>query len=161
MGNPEITDKELDGRLRHAGMAHPTLRLHSKDVVVVAGSRAKVLVIDDDNLVADTLAMILNQSGFEAVSTYSGERGLELARQTAFDHVLTDVMMKPMNGIEVSIALREICPECKVLLMSGNERTANLLAEAERDGFQFEILAKPVHPTVILDRLRVSPAASD
>lgn len=125
--------------------------------------KPKVLVIDDDNLVADTLAMVLNHSGFEAVSAYSGEHGLELARQTAYDHVVTDVMMEPINGIQVSIAMRAIRPECTVLLISGNDRTSSLLAEAIRDGHEFEILAKPVHPTVILDRLRsgLAPTVRD
>ncbi len=116
--------------------------------------KLKVLVIDDDNLVADTLVMVLNVSGYDAVAAYSGEHALELAGKSAYDHLVTDVMMEPMNGIQVSIAMGAICPECKVLLMSGNPRTANLLAEAVRDGYTFEILAKPVHPTAILDRLR-------
>jgi DNA-binding NtrC family response regulator len=68
------------------------------------------------------------------------------------------VMMEPMNGIQVSIAMRAISPECNVLLISGNERTSSVLAEAVRDGYHFEILAKPVHPTVILDLLRNPPA---
>jgi hypothetical protein len=41
--------------------------------------------------------------------------------------------------------------------MSGNDRTASLLQEAADAGHQFEILAKPIHPTVILDRLREEP----
>ncbi len=43
--------------------------------------RPKVLVIDDDHTIADTLAMVLNISGFQATAVYSGERGLELAQQ--------------------------------------------------------------------------------
>lgn len=120
--------------------------------------KARVLVIDDDAVIADTLALILNHHGFEAVSAHSGEHGLELARQTAYDHVITDVMMEPINGIQVSIALRAIHPECTVLLISGNNQASYLLAEAMREGHEFEILAKPVHPTVILDRLRGLPA---
>jgi len=119
--------------------------------------KPKILVIDDDNLVADTLVMVLNFSGYDAVAAYSGEHGLKLAREAAYDHLVTDVMMEPMNGIQASIAIQAICPECKVLLMSGNEQTSSLLAEAVRDGHTFEILAKPVHPTVILTRLRAVP----
>jgi CheY-like chemotaxis protein len=119
--------------------------------------KAKVLVIDDDRAVADTLVMVLKYSGYDAVAVYSGEEGLELARQAAYDHLVTDVMMEPMNGIQASLAIRAICPGCKVLLMSGNERTSQLLAEAERQGHEFDILAKPVHPSLILDRLREQP----
>jgi hypothetical protein len=62
--------------------------------------------------------------------------------------------MEPMNGIQVALAMREISPKCKVLLISGNQRTSQLLADAVRDGYEFEILAKPVHPTVILSHFR-------
>jgi len=119
--------------------------------------RARVLVIDDDRTVADTLVMVLKFSGYDAVAVYSGEEGLELARQSAYDHLVTDVMMEPMNGIRVSLAVRAICPDCKVLLISGNERTSYHLAEAEHVVHEFDILAKPVHPSVILDRLREQP----
>ena len=113
-------------------------------------------MIDDDRLVADTLAMILNTNGFDAVATYSGLDAVELARLAAYDNLLTDVMMEPMNGIEAALAICSLRPACRVLLMSGNERTAALLKEAAGAGHDFEILAKPVHPTVILEHLRNS-----
>lgn len=117
-------------------------------------TKPRVLVIDDDPLVADTLAMVLKMSGYDAVVSYSGDHAIELARLSPFVAVVTDVMMEPMNGVQAAVAIRAICPECYVVLMSGNERTALLLASAARDGLHFEILAKPVHPTVILDALR-------
>ena len=121
---------------------------------MITGSKARVLVIDDDRIVADTLGMVLKFAGYDADVAYSGEQGLELARQSPYDHLLTDVMMEPMNGIQVALAMQVISPKCKVLLISGNQRTSPLLADAVRDGYEFEILAKPVHPTVILERLR-------
>ena len=126
----------------------------------MAARKLKVLVIDDDNSVADTLTMVLNFSGFDAIAAYSGEHGLDLARQSVYDHLVTDVMMEPMDGIQAAIAIQAICPGCTVLLISGNERTSKLLADAVRSGYEFEILAKPVYPTVILDRLRGVPYGS-
>jgi CheY-like chemotaxis protein len=119
-----------------------------------------VLVIDDDHKVADTLAMVLNVSGFDATAVYSGERAVELARLTRFDKVVTDVMMEPMTGIQAALALSHIHPDCQILLMSGNERTAQLLQDAADAGHTFDILAKPVHPSVILDHLREQPPAA-
>lgn len=127
---------------------------------MIQTGKPKVLVIDDDRLVADTLAMILNLNGFDAVATYSGEDAVELARSGNYDNLLTDVMMEPMNGIEAALAICALRPTCKVLLMSGNERTAALLKEASGAGHEFEILAKPVHPTVILQHLRNSTISS-
>ena len=124
---------------------------------MITASKTRVLVIDDDPKVADTLVMVLNFSGYDAVAAYSGERALELARLSPFDKLITDVMMEPMTGIQAALALSDIHPNCQILLMSGNERTAQLLQEAANAGHTFEILAKPMHPSMLLDRLREQP----
>ena len=116
--------------------------------------KPKVLIIDDDPIHADTLAMVLNISGFTATVAYSGEQGIELARAGAFDHLVTDVMMESMSGIEAAIAIRQVLPQCRILLISGNNDTTALLAAATAQGHDFEILAKPVHPTVLLEQMR-------
>lgn len=119
-------------------------------------TKPKVLVADDERVIADTLATILNQSGFQARAVYSGDRALELAA-TEFkpDMLITDVLMEPgINGIEVAIRIREIVPSIKILLFSGQAATADLLEKARARGYDFEILAKPVHPQDILAKLR-------
>src|SRR5579863_10712614 len=116
--------------------------------------RPEVLVIDDDRGVADTLAMVLNVSGFKATPTYSGESAVELAGESRFDYLVTDVMMDGMNGIEAALAIRALLPDCHILLMSGNNNTSELLAAASAQGNTFNILAKPVHPSVMLEQLR-------
>jgi CheY-like chemotaxis protein len=118
-----------------------------------------VLVIDDDPTNADTLAMVLNISGFHATAVYSGEHGLKLAQQTTFDHLITDVVMSGMNGIEAAIAIRQVLPNCLILLVSGNNNTAELLDAAAGKGHAFDILAKPVHPTFLVDRMRTQRLA--
>jgi CheY-like chemotaxis protein len=115
---------------------------------------ASVLVIDDHPSNADTLAMVLNVSGFQATAAYSGEHGLELAQRHPFDYLVTDVVMNGMNGIEAAIAIRQVLPNCHVLLISGNNDTAQLLAIASAKGHAFDILAKPVHPTILLEQMR-------
>ena len=128
---------------------------------MISHRKVRVLVIDDDVAVADTLGMVLNSSGFETTVAYSGESALELASKTVFDNVVTDVMMEPMNGIHAALAISHIHPECQVLLISGNEHTAHLLQEAIDAGHEFTIFAKPVHPTTILDHLRASSPPQD
>jgi len=139
-------DRAIDTTVLLADTSSSLFELPHKKTVLITGGKARVLVIDDDKPVADTLAMVLKFGGYDADVSYSGEQGLELARQSTYDYLLTDVMMEPMNGIQVALAMREISPECKVLLISGNQRTSQLLADAVRDGYEFEILAKPVHP---------------
>jgi DNA-binding NtrC family response regulator len=126
---------------------------------VVGRIKPKVLMIDDDPLVADTLAMVLNASGFESTVAYSGEHAVALARETAFEHLVADVILGGMNGIEAAVAIRQLHPRCHVILLSGSNDTAALLAAAATQGHVFEILAKPVHPTLMLEIMRSSALA--
>lgn len=116
--------------------------------------KPKVLVADDERVIADTLAIILNQSGFDATAVYSGEKAVEMATALKPDMVISDVIMTDMNGIDAAIRIRAILPCCKILLFSGQASTADLLDRARIRGHEFEILAKPVHPQDLLARLR-------
>lgn len=117
-------------------------------------AKPKVLVADDERVIADTLAMILNQSGFDARAVYSGETALELASSFQPDMLISDVIMADLNGIDAAIRIRSLLPSIKILLFSGQAATADLLEKARRDGHEFDILAKPVHPQDLLARLR-------
>jgi len=116
--------------------------------------RPKVLVADDERVIADTLAIILNQSGFEAKAVYSGEKAVEMARNWMPEMLISDVIMTDLNGIDAAIKIRSLLPSCKILLFSGQAATADLLDRARVQGHEFEILAKPVHPQDLLARLR-------
>jgi CheY-like chemotaxis protein len=116
--------------------------------------KPKVLVVDDERVIADTLAMILNQSGFDARAVYSGEKAVEMASTFAPDMLITDVIMADLNGIDAAIMIRALLPRIKILLFSGQAATADLLEKARARGYEFEILAKPVHPQDLLSRLQ-------
>jgi CheY-like chemotaxis protein len=117
-------------------------------------TKPKVLVADDERVIADTLAIILNQSGFDATAVYSGEKAVEVAKELRPDMLISDVIMTDLNGIDTAIKIREMLPSCKILLFSGQAATADLLDRAQGQGHQFEILAKPVHPQDLLAKLR-------
>src|SRR5947207_10230117 len=107
--------------------------------------KRKVLVVDDERVIADTLAIILNQNGFDASAVYTGTAAVDRARETKPDLIISDVIMPDMNGIEAAIRIRQILPSCKILLFSGQAATADLLENARTQRHAFEILAKPVH----------------
>src|SRR5436190_11313528 len=108
------------------------------------GNKPKVLVADDEKVIADTLAIILNQNGFDASAVYTGTAAVERAREIKPDLIISDVIMPDMNGIEAAIRIRRVLPDCKILLFSGQAATADLLEKARAQGHEFEILAKPV-----------------
>jgi CheY-like chemotaxis protein len=117
-------------------------------------AKPRVLVVDDERVIADTLATILNQNGFEASAVYSGSDAVDRALASRPDLVISDVIMQDMNGIEAAIRIRKGLPDCKILLFSGQAATADLLEKARKQGHEFEILAKPVHPQDLLAKIR-------
>jgi CheY-like chemotaxis protein len=124
------------------------------EIPTTPAPKPKVLVADDEQVIANTLAIILNQAGFEAKAVYSGEKAIEALDSFAPDMLISDVIMTGMTGIQAAIQTRQKLPKCKILLFSGQAATADLLEEARAEGHEFEILAKPVHPTDLLAKLR-------
>lgn len=112
-----------------------------------------VLVVDDERLIADTLVIILNQSGFCATAVYCGEAALEAFETSKFDLLISDVKMPGMNGVELAIEVQSSWPDCRILLFSGNAGTSDLLASARERGFEFPLLSKPAHPRELLQLL--------
>jgi len=108
--------------------------------------RLRVLIVDDEPTIADTLAQILDASGFEAKAVYYGEAAVAAAEQFQPDILLTDVIMRGMSGIDAGVCISKAVPHCRVILFSGQASTADLLHQAEAKGYRFEILAKPIHP---------------
>ena len=135
----------------------PLAELISKGITARAdSSRPKVLVVDDERIIADTLAAILGKSGFAAVAAYQGLDALEIALSIRPDLLLTDVSMPGMNGIELAISVTQQVPNCRVLLFSGHASTADMLARARESGHDFAVLAKPLHPTELLAQISQS-----
>ena len=114
----------------------------------------RVLVVDDERLIAETVAAILNANGFEAVEAFNGEEALEAARKLPPDIVLTDVLMPRMSGIELGIKIRQEFPATRIFLFSGQAATAELMCKAKADGYTFELFPKPIHPDDLIAKLR-------
>ena len=114
----------------------------------------RVLVADDEKLIADTLAQILNASGFLAEVAYSGEQAIEIAPWLHPDVLIADVIMGGINGVESAKSILKIQPQCSVIICSGQPTSEELVHKAREQGFKFEFLLKPVHPHILLDRLK-------
>jgi hypothetical protein len=59
-----------------------------------------------------------------------------------------------MNGVELAIAIRKMFPAARILLFSGQTGISDILTEGYKRGFEFELIAKPIHPLKLIERLR-------
>lgn len=98
--------------------------------------------------------MILQNQGFDATHFNEPEKALSAARAQGIDLLVTDLRMPEMSGVELSLQLRAICPQCKVLLISGQTPTPVVPDDFRGEGFRFELLSKPAHPAAILKKIR-------
>ncbi len=114
----------------------------------------RILVVDDERLIADTIVQILNRNGFIAEAAYSGFQAIESAKLYCPELVLSDVMMPNVDGVEAAIEIRSYCPDTRIVLFSGQAATVEILARARDRGFDFELLPKPIHPTQLIKHLR-------
>ena len=121
----------------------------------------RVLVVDDEHLIADTLALILNLKGFETRAVYSGEQAIEIAKSMEPHLVLSDVMMREMGGIEAAVEISRLLPRCRIVLFSGQAATVDLLKKARESGHDWDVWQKPLHPTMLVERLNLIRAKLD
>lgn len=117
-------------------------------------TRLRILVVDDEPLIAQTVTAILNANGFEAREATSAEAALEVAPAFQPDIVLSDVLMPRMTGVDLGVRLRTELPGARVLLFSGQAATSELMRKAEEQGYHFELFPKPIHPDELIARLR-------
>jgi CheY-like chemotaxis protein len=113
----------------------------------------RVLILDDERVIADTLALILDRNGFTARAVYSAQAAIDAANDFPPDFLISEVVMQGMTGLEAAIRIAEIAPSCRIILFSGQASTADLLEKAQADGHHFELLTKPVHPRTLIQRL--------
>lgn len=115
--------------------------------------RYKILVVDDERAITATLSKILKGRGYETAEAFSGEEAIVTACTFQPDCIVSDVTMGAMNGIDAAIEILRTLPACKVLFISGNAGYGDLLEAARADGFDFDLLLKPVPPAELLARI--------
>jgi CheY-like chemotaxis protein len=113
----------------------------------------KILIVDDEKAIADSLAMVLSTRPYETRIAYSAEDAIEILSVWQPEVAILDVILPRMNGIDLAIVVRENYPRCNVLLFSGQPDAGLILEEALKKGYAFDILAKPVPPALMLEAI--------
>jgi CheY-like chemotaxis protein len=109
-----------------------------------------VYIVDDEKIITSTLTRILAQNGYISIGFTHPLDALQSATARPPDLLIVDVIMPEMNGIELAIEFQARFPRCKVLLLSGQVVTTDLLENARQRGPNFTVLAKPIHPKKLL-----------
>lgn len=125
----------------------------------------RILLVDDDMVVLRSLAVVLENRGFEVCTADNGQGALRAFVAQPPDIVLTDIIMPEKEGIETIIEMRRLCPEARIVAMSGGGRvnTPDLLRMAKMLGADF-VLAKPFgwdELSHAIRRVTLGPARDD
>ena len=132
----------------------PALGRQEWDSTDSRGRQPRILVVDDEKRIADSLCEILQSSGFQAIAAYDGWAALDAAEHFNPDYLLSDVLMPSMNGVELAIAIRQAWPRAKILLFSGQAGISQILDAGKKRGFTFDLVSKPIHPLKLVETLK-------
>jgi CheY-like chemotaxis protein len=122
-------------------------------------SRPLVLVVDDEPVIADTIAQILEKRGYAAIAAYDGEDAIQAALLNPPQLVISDVMMPGMNGIELGISIRRIFPDCKSDPVIGSIRVARSNRYCAVGGESLCVLGKAGAPRCAVETCGGNPQA--
>lgn len=106
-----------------------------------------VLVVDNEEIIADTRSAILSGWGYRVFTAYDAEEALQIARTAQPSYLVSDIELNRMSGVDLAFAIRSISTGCQVVLFSGEADSLTLLATAKNSLHDFTLLQKPVHPT--------------
>ena len=113
--------------------------------------KQRVLVVDDNRLVADTLNMIFLANGFESEVRYSAAEALDRTRTFHPGLVLCDVTMPDENGLELAEQLHKERPQTRMLMLTAYSSNALKVEEqSSRLGRPLKLLSKPCRPELLL-----------
>jgi two-component system nitrogen regulation response regulator NtrX len=114
--------------------------------------KPRVLVIDDDTAIRDTMRMTLEYEGFECLTASSGAEGLAMAERESPDVVFLDIKMPGIDGLEVLSRLRSQSDTLPVVMVSAHGSTAAALEAGRLGAFRF--IEKPLSKDYVLDAAR-------
>ena len=116
------------------------------------GMGKKVLIVDDEERVVQSVMGVLEDEGFRVAAAKSGEEAIEAFQRENPDVTLLDIWMPGMDGIEVLKRLRGIVPDCQVIMVSGHATISTAMAAVKLGAFDF--IEKPISLDVLLMTIR-------
>ena len=114
--------------------------------------KARILVIDDEPAIRDTMRMILEYDGYDCLVAASGQEGLAVAERESPDLVFVDIKMPGLDGLEVLSRLRTLNETLPVVVVSAHATTSTALEAGKLGAFRF--IEKPLSKDYVIDAIR-------
>jgi two-component system nitrogen regulation response regulator NtrX len=111
----------------------------------------KVLVVDDEERVVQSIAGVLEDEGFQVASAKSGEEAIGIFQREKPDVALVDIWMPGMDGMEVLKRLKGISPDCQVIMISGHATISTAMTAVKLGAFDF--IEKPLSLDLLLQTI--------
>jgi CheY-like chemotaxis protein len=146
--------KNVDQSFGYRARVFGQRTIQRKTFMPKQGKIPRIFVVDDEQMIAETLSLILRRRGYSSRFFLNPFEALQVSLSEPPDLLISDVQMPQLSGIDLAIRMREQCPMCKILLFSGQAGTADLLEVARGQGYDFQLLSKPIHPSDLLRRIR-------
>jgi DNA-binding NtrC family response regulator len=112
--------------------------------------RPVVLVVDEESSIADTLAEVLNRSGYTAIAAYDRVGALETALLVRPELAILGIGHPGAREIELAVALTSELEDCKILLLTEQSAKPTVLASEKKAGHKFDLLDRSVEPDELL-----------
>ena len=108
-----------------------------------------ILVVDDNQDLLETFAMILKRRGYEVQTAVNGSSAIDKFKEQNFDVTLMDIVMPEMNGVDAFKKIKEIQPEAPIILMTAYSDD-ELIQSAKDEGVR-QIIHKPIRIDQLID----------
>lgn len=112
----------------------------------------KVLIIDDDPDILETMLSLLDDQGFELTAADHAKKALELISGQTFDLIISDISMPHLSGLDFLKELRKIHPFTPVIFVSGHELTSDMKISLEKDHADF--VSKPFDIDMMIQKIQ-------
>jgi len=113
-----------------------------------------ILLVHPERIIADTLSLIFNTNGFLAMTAYNVSTAMESALLAPPQLLIVDGEINHKNGNNLAASIREIAPDCKVILFVGHVGMNGLTTSLYQDENDIVFMTKPIHPATVLARAR-------
>lgn len=117
-----------------------------------------ILIVDDLDTIHDMLDTVVQPLGYQTAFASNGRQALQMYQEKAYDIVLTDISMEPMDGLELLVRLRETDPKAIVIMMSGYADIDKAMRSLR--GGAYDFLTKPFKVDQLIKAINRAAAKS-